>query len=78
MEFLKKFFPFSFKFTTTKDFVITIVLYAVFAVVAGVILGFMSRIPFVGFIFSITSYLTSVYATGGIVVAILHKVNVIK
>lgn len=78
MNFLKKFFPFSFKFTTTKEFVWTIILYVAAEVVAGIILGFLARIPFIGFTFSIASYLTGVYVTGGIVLAILHKVGVIK
>jgi len=78
MEFLKKFFPFSFKFETTKQFVWTIILYCVAAFVAGFILGFMALIPYVGWIFSTLSYLFGVYTTGGIVVAILHKVGVIK
>ncbi len=79
MDFLKKFFPFSFKpKEVTKDFVLTIVLYAVASVVGGVVLGLMARIPYIGFTFSIASYLLGVYCTGGIVLAILHKVGVIK
>lgn len=78
MDVLKKIFPFSFKFENTKQFVWTIVLYCVAAVVVGFILGLMSGIAFVGWIFSTASYLTGVYATGGIVMAILHKVGVIK
>lgn len=78
MDFLKKFFPFSFKFETTKQFVWTIILYVAAEVVLGVIFGLMSNIPFVGFVFSIASYLTGVYCFGGIVLSILNKVGVIK
>lgn len=79
MDFLKKFFPFSFKpKEITKDFVLTIVLYAVVAVVGGVVLGLLSGIRFIGFFFGIAGYLLGVYCTGGIVLAILHKVGVIK
>lgn len=78
MDVLKKIFPFSFKFEDTKQFVWTIVLYCVAAFVVAFIFGLMSGIAFVGWIFSITSYLVGVYATGGIVMAILHKVGVIK
>ncbi|MBQ8795755.1 MAG: hypothetical protein IJZ54_04970 [Clostridia bacterium] len=78
MDFLKKFFPFSFKFETTKQFVWTIILYCVGAFVAGIIFGLMSNIPFVGWMFSIASYLTSLYATAGVVFSILYKVGVFK
>ncbi len=79
MDFLKKFFPFSFRpKKVTKDFVLTIVLYAVASIVAGIILGLLSRIPFIGFLFSIASYLFGLYCTAGIVFAILHKVGVFK
>lgn len=78
MDFLKKFFPFSFKFETTKQFVWTIILYVVAEIVAGIILGLLALIPYVGFLFTIASYLVGVYATGGIVIAILKKVGVIK
>ena len=79
MDFLKKFFPFSFRpKEVTKDFVLTIVLYAVASVAGGFVLGLLARIPFIGFLFSIASYLFGLYCTGGIVLAILHKVGVIK
>ncbi len=78
MNFLKKFFPFSFKFETTKQFVWTIILYFVAAFVVGLIFGFMTFIPYIGWLFSTLSYLFGVYATGGVVIAILHKVGVIK
>lgn len=79
MDFLKKFFPFSFKpKDVTKDFVLTIVLYAVASVVAGIILSLLAKIPFIGFTFDIANYLFGVYCTAGIVLAILHKVGVIK
>lgn len=78
MNFFKSFFPLSFKFKSTKEFVFTIILYAAFAVVTSIIFGFLARIRFVGLLFSTTGFLSSVYATGGIVVAILHKTNVIK
>lgn len=78
MNFIKKFWPFSFKFEQTKQFVWTIVLYAVGAFVAAFILGLMSGIAFVGWMFSMASYLVGLYATAGIVFAILKKVGVIK
>lgn len=78
MNFIKKFWPFSFKFENTKQFVWTIVLYAVGACVAAFILGLMSGIAFVGWMFSMAGYLVSLYATAGIVFAILNKVGVIK
>jgi len=78
MNFLKKFFPFSFKFETTKQFVWTIILYVAVNVVASIIFALMGRIPFVGWMFSIANYATYLYCLGGIVLSILHKVGVIK
>lgn len=78
MDFLKKFFPFSFKFETTKQFVWTIVIYVIVNAVASVIFSLMSNIPFVGWVFSIANYATYLYCLGGIVLSILHKVGVIK
>ncbi len=78
MDFLKKIFPFSFKFEDTKSFVWTIILYVAVNIVASIIFGFMGRIPFVGWVFSIANYATYLYCLGGIVFAILHKVGVIK
>ncbi len=78
MDFLKKFWPFSFKFETTKQFVWTIILYCVAAFVAGLIFGLMSNIPFVGWAFDVAAYASSLYATAGVVFSILHKVGVMK
>lgn len=78
MEVLKKIFPFSFKFETTKQFVWTIILYVIACVVIGITLGFMGRIPFIGWVFRIANYLTYPYCCGGVVLSILHKVGVIK
>ena len=78
MDFLKKFFPFSFKFETTKQFVWTIILYVAVNVVASIIFAFMGRRPFVGWVFSIANYATYLYCLGGIVLSILNKVGVIK
>lgn len=78
MDVLKKIFPFSFKFEDTKQFVWTIIIYVVACAVLGIALGFMGRIPFIGWAFRIANYLTYPYCCGGVVMAILHKVGVIK
>lgn len=78
MDMLKKIFPFSFKFETTQQFVWTIILYVAVNVVVSIVLSFMGRIPFVGWVFSIANYATYLYCLGGIVISILNKVGVIK
>lgn len=79
MDILKKLWPLSFRIKSkgaVKPFVITLVLYVVVEFVAGVIFGLLALIPYVGFIFSIISYLCGLYCTAGIVFTILRFIGV--
>lgn len=78
MDTLKKIFPHAFKPTDVASLVITILLYIVFDVVAGAIIGLLSGLPIIGFLFSIVGSLVGIYATAGIVIAILVYCKVIK
>ena len=80
MELLKKFFPFSFR---TKDndvgsLVWLIILHVAVGIVAGVVFGLLGGIPLLGLPFRIVGYLVDLYITGGIVIAILQYVKVIR
>lgn len=78
MDLLKKLFPLSFKVSEVKDLVISIIVYAVIDVVCGVLIGLLAKIPLIGILFSLVGTLIGVYATAGIVLAILVFVKVIK
>lgn len=78
MDMLKKYFPHAFKATDVKAFIIALIIYAVIAFVGGLILGLLSAIPVLGFIFSIIGWLLEIYITVGVILAILVFVKVVK
>lgn len=78
MDLLKKLFPLSFKVSEVKDLVISIIVYALIDVVCGVLIGLLAKIPLIGILFSLVGTLIGIYATAGIVLAILVFVKVIK
>ncbi len=78
MDFLNKVFPFSFKCTEKDAFIKALVIYIVAGVVGGIIIGLLSRIPFVGVLFGLMGYLAEVYVTAGIVLSILVFTKVLK
>lgn len=78
MEFLKKLLPISFKATDKDNFTKALVIYIV-AIVAMTVLGILlGWIPVLSTLISLAGYLVDLYATGGIVVAILVFTKVIK
>ncbi len=78
MDFLKKFFPWSFKANDVKALVISIIIYIVIGFVGGLILGLLSAIPLIGWLFSIVGGLLELYTVVGIVLAVLVFVKVLK
>ena len=78
MDFLNKVFPISFKCKEKEAFIKALIIYIVAGVVGGLIIGLLSRIPFVGVLFGLMGYLAEVYVTAGIVLSILVFVKVIK
>lgn len=78
MDVLRRFFPFSFKANDIKGFVVSLVIYIVVLGVGGIILGFLSQLPVIGFIFTICGSLLELYGFIGVVLAILVLVNVIN
>lgn len=72
MDFLKKYFPYSFGAADVKALIIKIVVY----VLVGYLLGFVAGlIPFVG---GILGTLVSLYTTAGWILAILDYLKVLK
>ena len=78
MDFLKKFFPLSFKATDIKPFVITLIIYVVVEAILGVILGLIGKLPLLGIVCSLIGSLIGLYSLAGIVLAILVFTKVIK
>lgn len=78
MDAIKKYFPFAFKATELKPFIISLVIYALIDVVCGFVLGLLAQIPVIGIIFSLVGTLVGLYALVGIVLCILVFVKVIK
>lgn len=78
MDFLNKVFPISFKCTEKDAFIKALIIYTVAAVVSGLIIGLLSRIPFIGVLVGLMGYLAEVYVTAGIVLSILVFTKVLK
>ncbi len=78
MDKLKKFFPFAFKATEVKPFIVSLVIYALIDIVCGIILGLLAKIPIIGILFSLLGTVIGLYALAGIVLSILVFLKVIK
>lgn len=80
MDTLKKLFPRAFKVSRedVASLIIAILIYVVFDIVAGAIIGLLAAIPIVGILFSILGSLVGIYATAGIVIAVLVFCKVLK
>ena len=78
MSTIKSLFPFSFRASTVKELVITILVYLVADFVCGLIIGFLGILPIVGFIFAIIGWVLGLYFFVGIVLAVLSYLKVLK
>ena len=83
MEFLKKFFPFSFtEKPDVKTLVVNTVVYVVIGIVIGVVLGIVGgllyALPFVGTLVRLIGWIIDAYLTATIVLMFLHYFKVIK
>lgn len=78
MDILKMIFPFSFKAKDSNGLVIAILVYVVIAVIGAILLGLLSKIPFVGIVFGVLGGVVDLYAVAGIVFAVLDYFKVLK
>lgn len=78
MDALKKFFPHAFKATELSKLIITVIIYLLIDVVCGFVIGLLAKLPIIGFIFGLLGGLVGLYATVGIVLAILVCLKVLK
>ncbi len=79
MDTLKKLFPISFKYTDSiANLIIGILIYVVGGAVAGAVVGFLSSIPVLGFVFGIVGSVLGIYVTAGIVIQVLVYAKILK
>lgn len=78
MDILKMIFPFSFKAKDSNGLVVAILIYVVIAVIGAILLGLLSKIPFVGIVFGVLGGVVDLYAVAGIVFAVLDYFKVLK
>lgn len=78
MDILKKYFPRAFKSDELYAFIVSLIVYVLIDVVCGVVIGLLSKLPIIGFIFGLAGSLVGLYAFVGIVLSILVFVKVIK
>lgn len=81
MDFLKKFWPLSFREKKeVKDLVIMVIIYFFAPTIVSIVLGLLGRIPVIGIIFNIINYvcggLFGLYCTAGIVFTFLNYFKV--
>lgn len=79
MDTIKKLFPFSFKEKkTVGELVVNIIIHALVGLVAGILIGLLSRIPVVGILVALVGGLVDIYITAGIVFSVLNYCKVVK
>ena len=78
MDFIKKFWPFSFNTEDVKQLVIKAIIYVVIDIVLGTLIGLLANIQIVGVIFSILGSLLALYVTAGLVFLFLSYFKVLK
>ena len=78
MDNLKLFFPFSFKTKDTTELIVAIVIYIVIGAIAGLVLGFLTWIPVLGYVFTLIGSILGIYTFVGIVLAVLNYFNLLK
>ena len=79
MDFLKKFFPLSFKFNKDlKTFIISLVIYVVAGPVYGIVCGITTPLFGIGIILAFLAPIVDLYCLAGIVFSILVFAKVFK
>ncbi len=80
IDYLKMIWPTPFKVQEKNvvSLVIQLVIFLVVCAVAGVLLGWLTGIPVVGFIFGILGSLMGIYSLVGIVLAVLKFLGMVR
>jgi hypothetical protein len=79
MATLKKLFPLAFKEKKTIGaLIVNVLIHLVFNVVAGAVIGLLSGLPLIGWVFGLVGGLIGLYFTVGIVLSVLDYLKIIK
>jgi hypothetical protein len=80
MDILKKVFPHAFKCKKENlgGFIVTLIIYLVLAIVAGVAIGILAHIPVVNILCGLIGGLVDLYTLVGIVLSILCFLDILK
>ena len=78
MGFIKSLFPQAMQAKDLKGLLIAILIYVIVNFVGGFVLGLLSKIPLLGFVFGRVGWVFSIYCAVGIIVAILVFFKIVK
>lgn len=78
MQFLRTYFPFSFRPIDTRAFILTIVIYIILGTVISSVVGVLSHLWLIGWIFRILGSLLDLYMLVGIILTILRFAGLIR
>ena len=78
MGFIKSLFPQAVQAKDLKGLLIAILIYVIVNFVGGFVLGLLSKIPLLGFVFGLVGWVLSIYCAVGIIVAILVFFKIVK
>ena len=78
MGFIKSLFPQAMQAKDLKGLLIAILIYVIVNFVGGFVLGLLSKIPLLGFVFGLVGWVLSIYCAVGIIVAILVFFKIVK
>lgn len=75
---IKPYFPQAFKANDVKSLIIALVVYALIACIGGFVLGLLTIIPILGFIFRVVSWLVEIYCAAGVILSLLVFLKIVK
>ena len=75
---LKTLFPQAYKAKDLGALIVALIVYIVIDFVCGLIIGLLSALPLIGFLFSIIGWAIGVYAFVGIILSLLVFFKIVK
>ena len=78
MNFLKKYWPYSFESKTISNLITRVLIYALVAIVASVLMGILSKVSVLNVILFIIAPLIDIYVVVGVVLLLLSFFEIIK
>ena len=80
MYLLKALWPTAYKIKEkdVRSFIVQLVIFGVFCIVVGFLIGLLAKIPIIGIVFSLVGALFELYSLVGIALCILNFLGVIK